>query len=165
MNHHFMKLTGGPAIVAINAPISRMDECIQAVQVWIAESLTMANERTLMMYELAFANPQWSKFDGELALNYVPRHYSKSKWIGIVPLRHDQYTTALFDTFLGGHGREILLQQFDHKHLWILEMKNTMKPHFVVCGWKIEATRRGLELVRSRLRWAEGELRARGVMP
>jgi hypothetical protein len=162
MNMALTQGTGGPAIIYVKAPKHEMDACTRAIQILIASFAGNDDERTLIMYDLAITNSQWSTVDGDLAFNYVPRGYTRMKWIGIVPLTNNRYTSILSRKFLGKHGSGLhaLVNIVGRKHIGVFVLtKATRKPYIAVCGWATIHVRRAIELVRDRLVWAEGELR------
>jgi hypothetical protein len=160
MNMALTQGTGGPAIIDVKAPKHEMDACTRAIQVWIAESVGF-QERTLMMHDLAITNSQWSTVDGDLAFNYVPRGYTRMKWIGIIPLRYDRYTSRLAGIVFGKNesGLHQLMERVGSQNVGVFVLtKTTRKPYIAVCGRETIHVRRAIELVRDRLVWAEARL-------
>lgn len=157
-----MQLTGGKAIIHITSPPGKMHACIRTIQILISSSLGREDERLLMMHDLAFANPQWSTLDDDLAFNYVVRRgYTDMKFIGIVKLSYNQYTDSLFELFEGKKERETraIVRSIGKERVGILAMKKTTNPHFAVYGWDAKYTHRAMKLVRERLAWAESEVK------
>jgi hypothetical protein len=148
-----MNLAGETAIIHVTAPKKQMNFCIREIQILISSSVGREDKRLPMMHDLAFANPQWSTFDDDLALNYVVRHsYTDMKFIGIVPLSCNQYTNSLFNFCEGKNKKGIraIVRSIGKRRIGILEVGTLIMS---IAQWKY------------RLAWAKMELKHSASTP
>lgn len=161
MNIPLIRGTKGTALIHIKAPSKHeMGACTREIQIWIASYVQMP-EKTLMMYDLAFANSQWCTLRDDMAFIPVPPRYN-TRWIGIIPLWIYPRPFELLDCLDGEAISKSALREISGRQMRIrirvLVMRKCAKPHIIVNGDYAKDAHKCIVMIRDRLAWAEGEI-------
>lgn len=141
---------GAPAVITLEGSPEKVDSCIDQFMILVCES-TQPSYQLFMMYELAFANPELSCLDGDLAFVKIPRlNYRETQWVGIFDLPPHRRIADIVRVFVGKGGQAVKRLQgltgceFD-------VTKDHPKPHMGVRSPDLQAVAFGMMTAKKRV--------------
>lgn len=129
-----------PASVTVIGETDALDEFTRRIMNQVASSVKK-HMRTLMMYELAFENPEYSIVDGEFVQCVVPGISNKGKWTTIIPLPFTEQAVAKAE-----------IEKFSAapNNCKTTVVASSWRPHIVVSSKSLANAKVGASLVKQR---------------
>jgi hypothetical protein len=155
LDQGFFQPESSEATIKIVCPRDTIEELTRVLQVMVAESVP-ESDRTLLMHELAFLNPDFSELDGDYAFTYFPNHYLSKKWIAVIPLPVDETTNGLLALLIGKEGKYIKRVKETTRCSVLATDGNKEYPHVLIISENRQSLDDGVAQVQERLQWADG---------
>lgn len=133
-------LDESPAYVTVIGETGALDEFTRRIMNQVASSVKK-HMRTLMMYELAFENPEYSVVDGEFVQCTVLGISNEDKWTTIIPLASKDQEVAKVEI------EKLYTAPSTYK---ITVVASSRRPHIVVCSKSLANAKLGSSLVKRR---------------
>lgn len=112
--------------------LADINSLLQVIQRIVSESVER-NDRTLMMYDLAFYNhATFGVVEREFAYNFVPPHFTEKKWIGFIGIS-SHLIKEVKSLFLD-HGQHRLRDIKTQFRSVILILESNIRSHILICS-------------------------------
>jgi hypothetical protein len=128
-----------------------VEEVTNIVQIMAAQ-LVRSDDKTLMMYDFAFANPDFSMIDGEFVYSFVGPHFDRKKWISVIPVDAPDRRSLgrIRSSMIGKQGSKVA-ELKNSTGCMILFLSETSRPHVLVCSAQRKKMDYAVQLVKEEL--------------